>query len=504
MIREMVREVVKEAIREAFSSGFSMTDPGKAAAKGKGGQARDNGPSQGGKSKSKGKEVKAQGAADSGRGKPAADPKTQPKPGKGKGAAPRSEKSKPGVDDDGNKWKLVERKNATSEFVLRQQDWDARLMLFNEVSDNIDKMKPDEIFKAVVRCDANQRAVLRRILEGSKRQFSVLAVTIGKEEGQTQERVPGRQGDSLAFRIATVTKLLSDKQIAPQPAGMKQTTVKLVQKATEVLIVRVSKHFATKELWEAFEKSPQCCVAQWLADRHVNALDSFAWKAEKGDNQGHQLFGLVRLLKPEAEAILSTSGQDGVFLDPSRSMQIKGKVEWVERSHKQESHSDYHARAIKCAGDLGLVVKGNRLATRSVLKETDKVPRIWIFEHVPLSVDPEQAKAILETSFVDVTMMRVRSSRDERTHPTDSNIDIVPINLDTGNGVITAWARVAPPRSEKLKQRQLPTTSLPLELKKTFRAAAPIAVPTEAQQGGSGDADMAQKGSEGQASADAK
>ena len=90
------------------------------------------------------------------------------------------------------------------------------------------------------------------------------------------------------------------------------------------------------------------------------------------------------------------------------------------------------------------------------------------------------------------------------THPTDSNIDIVPINLDTGNGVITAWARVAPPRSEKLKQRQLPTTSLPLELKKTFRAAAPIAVPTEAQQGGSGDADMAQKGSEGQASADAK
>ena len=103
---------------------------------------------------------------------------------------------------------------------------------------------------------------------------------------------------------------------APRPAGMKQQAVKIVQKTTEVLVVRVSKTFASKELWESFEKALQKCIVQWLADRHVNALDSFAWKAEKRELRAslYRWCGCSSLrLKPSSNA----SGQDGIFLDLS-------------------------------------------------------------------------------------------------------------------------------------------------------------------------------------------
>ncbi|CAE7228019.1 Ptchd3 [Symbiodinium sp. CCMP2592] len=479
MIREMVREAVKEAIREAFGSGFlAPPEPAAARAKSRGrGDKPDKGKGKG-KDVGKDKPAKAKGTDDA--------PRRSPKPGKGSGDAVREKPQHPSKEEGDGEWKTVERKTSGKEFVLRQQDWDAPLTLYGEVSAALDKIKPDEVFRAVVRCDQSQRTLLQRVLQGSSRKYSVLTVTLGKEEGQdpkTQQRVPGRQGDLLAFRAATVLKITSAEQSAPQPKGMHQAAVKLVKKPTEVLVVRVSKNFATKELWDAFVKSPQRSVQQWLADRHVNALDSFSWKDEKGDNHGHQLYGLVRLLQPEALAILGSSGQDGVFLDPTKSMGISGRITWVERSSKTESHSDYHARAIKCAGDLGLVAKGSRLAIRCTIQSGDIVPKIWIFEHVPVSVDPEQAKAILEKYFSDVTMMRARGFKGERTfffkaaHPSDPNSDLVPINLDTGDGVITTWARVAPPRTEKFKQRQLPTTALPLEQKQTFRAANPVAVP---------------------------
>ena len=414
MIREMVREAVKEAIREAFGSSIvpgPAQPAGKDKPKGKGDKPSDKG-------KGKGKEA-AKGTPPKGRGKGDDDAAPRPaKPGKGQGEAARA-KQQPGAKDaDDGEWKLVERKTAGKDFVSRQQDWDAPLVLYSAVSAELDKLKQDEIFKAVVRCDKPQRTLLQRVLQGSSRKHSVLAVTIGKEADQdpkTQQRVPGKQGYALVFRAATVVKMMSPDQNAPQPTGMKQAAVKLVRKPTEVLVVRVSKNFATTELWEAFTKSPQRSVVQWLADRHVNALDSFSWKDEKGDSQGHQLYGLVRLLQPEALAILGASGQDGVFLDPTKSMNVRGRVTWVERSSKSESHSDYHARAIKCAGDLGLVAKGSRLAVRCTIQAGDTVPKIWIFEHVPVFVDPEQAKTIFENYFSDVTMMRVRGSKGERT-----------------------------------------------------------------------------------------
>ena len=152
------------------------------------------------------------------------------------------------------------------------------------------KMLKAHVFSAVVRCAAEQRAILHRFLAGSKHAYSVLALSIGRETEQppdTQRRVPGKVGDALAFRQATVIQFKSTPTgKSPQPTGMKQQAVKIVPKATEVLAVRVSRTFSSKELWESFEKTPQKCIVQWLADRHVNALDSFAWKAEKGDAQG--------------------------------------------------------------------------------------------------------------------------------------------------------------------------------------------------------------------------
>ena len=382
---------------EAFGTSF-VSSPAPPARREK---PRSKGDQAGDKSKGKGKDTPKGGPTKGpGKGDDSTTSTRPTKPGKGQGAtASARERRSPSNDATEGEWKLVERKTNTKEFVLRQQDWDSPLILYNEVSAELDKVKPDATFRAVVRCDKPQRALLQRILQGSSRKYSVLAVSVGREDDQdkqTQQRIPGRQGDSLVFRTATVVKLTSPDQSAPQPRGMKQAAVKLVRKPTEVVVVRVSKHFATKELWDAFTKNPQRSVVQWLADRHVHALDSFSWKDEKGDSHGHQLYGLVRLLQPEALAILGSSGQDGVFLDPTASMKVQGRVTWVERSSKTESHGDYHARAIKCAGDLGLVAKGSRLAVRNTLKSGDTIPRIWLFEHVPISVDPEQAKAILE------------------------------------------------------------------------------------------------------------
>ncbi|CAE7258440.1 Ptchd3 [Symbiodinium sp. CCMP2592] len=520
LIRDMVREAVKEALREAFGSGLgaafasatpsvpaSAAAPAPPAAKG-----RENRGDKGkGKSeKGKGGPGKGDKGSSAQGGEAGQRPAKPNKPGKGRGAAP----APPKPDTDDGDWKVVKRKPAAQEeFVLRQQDWDAPLMLFSEVAKAIDDTPPTVTFKAVVRCGVDQRAVLSRLLSGSKRDYCVLAVTLGREEDQkadTQRRVPGRSGDRLVFRPATVMKYISNaKGTAPQPKGMQQHAVKIEKKPTEVLVVRVSKTFASQQLWESFEKAPQRGVVQWLADRHVHPLDSFAWKAEQGSETGHQLYGLVRLLKPEAEAILHASGQDRVFLDPSRSLAIRSRINWVERTSKQEAHGEYLARAVKCAGDLGLVVKGNRIATRHTLTSGDRVAKIWMFEHVPMSVDTEQAKSILETTFQDIVMMRVRGTKGERTfyfkgsHATDPDADLAPINLDTGEGLITTWARVAPPRAERVKQRQLPAVAVPLETKQTYRGGTPIAVPTEASDAateGNEEASTAKDGEPGNAS----
>ena len=473
LIRDMVREAVKEAIKEAFGAGFLHSAPDPPVVRSVATVQAEKSRGKGDKPQGRNGQLATDGSASQNRAA---------KPGKGRGGD-QQVTSPP----QGNAWTTVERRSSRAEFNLRPQDWDAPLLLFSDVAKALDKNADGTCFCAVVRCAAEQRAILHRILTGSKHAYSVLAVSIGRETEQpadTQRRVPGRVGDALAFRQATVIQFMSTPTgKSPQPKGMKQQAVKIVPKATEVLAVRVSRTFSSKELWESFEKTPQKCIVQWLADRHVNALDSFAWKAEKGDAQGHQLYGLVRLLKSEAEAVLHASGQDGIFLDPTRSMNIKSRIEWVERRNKQEGHPEYHARAIKCAGDLGLIVKGSRLAVRHTSKADDKVPKIWIFEHVPINVDPEQAKVILEESFVDVTMMRARGAKGGRSfyfkgaHATNPDADLVPISLDTGEGIITAWARVAPPRSEKVQQRQLPVTAVPLATKQTFRSTTPVPMP---------------------------
>ncbi|CAE7435755.1 unnamed protein product [Symbiodinium microadriaticum] len=363
--------------------------------------------------------------------------------------------------------------------------WDSPLLPFSDVAKALDETKAGTSFTEVVICASDQPAVLSRVWLGASMLKSVLAVTVGKEQDQaadTQRRVPGRVGDSLVFRQATVVQLTSAQNgAAPRPAGMKQQAVKIVQKPTEVLVVRVSKTFASKELWESFEKAPQKCIVQWLAGITLQ---------------------MVRLLKPEAEAVLKCIRPGRDLPGSKRSMQIKGRIEWViewvERLNKQGSHAAYHARAIKCAGDLGLIVKGNQLAARSTIKADDKVPKIWVFEHVPLMVDPEQGKSILEESFVDVTMMRVRGSKGGRTfffegaHATNADADLVPINLDTGDGIIIAWAKVAlaAPRIEKLQQRQLPVTAVPVEAKQTLCSTTPVTMPTNSQSLGVSSKDL--------------
>ena len=137
MIRDMVREAVKEAVREAFGGSLG-TGPGQSTRTRRGkSRSRDDGPDD--KGKGQGKDAtkgSPKGGPNKGqaRGNDATTTRS-PKPVKGQGApAPARERQQTSAKAaDEGEWKLVERKPATKEFVLRQQDWDSPLILYNEV-----------------------------------------------------------------------------------------------------------------------------------------------------------------------------------------------------------------------------------------------------------------------------------------------------------------------------------------------------------------------------------
>ena len=195
---------------------------------------------------------------------------------------------------------------------------------------------------------------MRSVLRGCPKPFHVLLLRQSNEAGA--QRVPGQVGERLAFRNVGIDTASSANAsgVAPKFQGTEGAAVKVKVTESAVLYTRVSKFFCEPKVWAAFEKAAAKEALQWVACRHDQALDSLSWTREKartGDSE--QFFGLVlavRVAKGDVGPLLSSSGQQGVFVSAPRNLPESSapacEVVWVDRA-PQEKPAAYLERATR-------------------------------------------------------------------------------------------------------------------------------------------------------------
>ena len=142
-----------------------------------------------------------------------------------------------------------------------------------------------------------------------------------------------------------------------------------------VLYMRVPKHFCEQSVWTNFEKAPAKAALQWVANRHIQALDAFAWLRETGRNgDSEQLFGFVRVARQDAGPLIAASGQQGIFISAPRSIPAhllpRCDVVWIDRA-PQEKHGAYLERTMRMADAHGIAMLGTRLGYRRPLAKDE-------------------------------------------------------------------------------------------------------------------------------------
>eukprot|EP00435_Cladocopium_sp_Y103_P027335 s4156_g6.t1 len=195
------------------------------------------------------------GAADIQPGKGGKSPGAKGK-GKGSGQPPQ----KQGAANAASGWTEVTRKLRkpadSRPWQLRGGDWDSPIITFDKIAAEIDAQK-DALRGVVVVRTAEDATLLRSMLTGSGYKFAVLAIVLAKCDGHQLTRVPGECNGVVAFKEACVVKMVSAGLQAPQPAGMPQKPVKVAQKKSTVVLVKMLKRFAKEDEWRDATKAPQ-------------------------------------------------------------------------------------------------------------------------------------------------------------------------------------------------------------------------------------------------------
>ena len=204
--------------------------------------------------------------------------------------------------------------------------------------------------------------------------------------------------------------------------------------------MRVSKLFCEPKLWTAFEKAAAKEALQWVACRHVQALDSFAWtreKARSGDSE--QFFGLVRVAKENVGPLLSSSGQQGVFVSAPRNVPEAAaaacEVVWVDRA-PQEKAVTYLERVTRMESSHGLALSNMRLGWRRPLAKDEVPARVWLVTDVPKSWDlSRKCESFLLTLILSALGMEIACCmpsrkrflhfREEERHPRKWRAELV-------------------------------------------------------------------------------
>ena len=413
--------------------------------------------------------------------------------GKGTGQEPPQGRPKGGATSDANRqgddggWVTVARKVKPQEaFTLRAKDWTAPILKAGELAAQLDALPDGKTLQGVVLAPTDDVFVsLKSVLRGCPKPHQVLLLRPSREPGS--QRVPGQVGERLAFRNFEIANVNSENASgnAPKFQGTDGAPVKVRVTDSVVLYMRVSKLFCEPKLWTAFEKAAAKEALQWVASRHVQALDSFAWtreKARSGDSE--QFFGLVRVAKENVGPLLSSSGQQGVFVSAPRNVPEAAaaacEVVWVDRA-PQEKAVTYLERVTRMASSHGLALSNMRLGWRRPLAKDEVPARVWLVTDVPKSWDHRAVADLLDTAFADPVILSHRWAKKSLTYRFKAKVksggdkDIVPLVCEHLGANITLWASIAPPRKQQTLSKPVYTRSVPV-----IKAAATPNVATEA------------------------
>ena len=212
---------------------------------------------------------------------------------------------------------------------------------------------------------------------------------------------------------------------------------------------------------------------QWVATRHIQALDAFSWLREKGRNgDSEQFFGHIRVAPQDAGPLIAASGQQGIFISAPRSAPEhclpRCEVVWIDRA-PQEKHGAYLERTMRMADAHGIAMSGTRLGWRRPLAKDETPTRIWQITEVPAEWDHVAVKGMLEVAFVDPVVISHRWQKGyvslrfrAKIKAGHGDRDVVPIVVEHLGANITLWATYAPARKPQTVQKSVYTHSVPV------------------------------------------
>ena len=432
---------------------------------------------------------------------PAAASESTKEAARGSDGAPQSNPARKGkgqgapAPHDAEGWIQVRREAPSGPFQLRAQDWSAPIMSQDGIGAALDELKAGATLEAVVLTDPPGLKRVTTILKGTSKPYRVALVTLSKDGPQ---KIPGRIGEVLRFRQASITHVKSDPADARAPcfAGHKAEAVKVAPARTSVVYFKVPELYMTAEQFKHWKHNPSRAASTWAISHQVTLADSWGWVEEQpAGKQGRQLFGIARLMETELSSLVAVSGRGGVFVDVPRG-KLPSTVQWLAQT-KGEAPITYLERGLRMSAPYGLATQGGRIGARASRDPSQAVPRIWNFPHVPASWGQKEVMQVLEQSFKDVVLIQHRRTGAEylyrfRATLKQGDLDLVPLSAivegEPGNSnEIVLWATVAPYKPKKTMQRPLRRTPMPyLEKEKSPLEPQTVRVQVPAEVDGEG------------------
>ena len=371
--------------------------------------------------------------------------------------------------------------------MFRSQDWNSPILKPSELGAKLDGLADGDTLRGIVLVQSDDEfASISSVLRGCPKPHKMLLLRPSNEEGS--QRVPGQVGDRLTFRNLAVATFCSSNSSGEMPqfqgssgSDAKPLKVKITESA--VLYVRLSKLYCDPKLWASFERAAAKEALQWAACRRVQALDSFSWSCKGKAGDSEQFFGLLRVAKKDIGPLLSSSGQQGVFVSAPRGLPDAAacEVAWVDRAPK-EKPKDYLERVTRLSSAHGLALSNMRLGWRRPLDKDEAPVRVWNVTDVPREWDHCAVADLLGTAFVDPVILSHRWAKKAITYRFKAKVkaggdrDVVPLICEHLGANVTLWASLAPPRKQPTFVKPVYTHSVPV-----VKAADTPEIPTDTE-----------------------
>ena len=401
-------------------------------------------------------------------------------------------------------WSVVSHK-ANKPFQLRDRDWSASVLEFNTLVSALEKCDSQETFSGIVLApNGEQKVVIENMVRGSALRHSLLIIVLGRVDSQmATSRIPGLVNGKLSFRDASIFPVCSEKVDPPTtatPNGSTLTPTKVTSKPSTVVFVKMIKCYANADEWTICAKSPQKCFASWMSSLAVPFLDTWKW-ARDGSGDRTRYTGVARIPVEKVSSVLAASGSGGWFVDAFRDTEAPSAViQWQEQAN-DESDLAYLTRCKRLTPSLGLVAGLKQLGLREPRTEGDAFQKIWMLERVPSEWSHEEAELVLKPFYSDIFFLRRRKSGRNLCDfvfrgTCQKEVDLMPIPVETENGAMTYWTKLAPGRAPNAKRQEVkPITSFAMQKGKPVQTVSK-AMPVDADSSSkTGDAAMVESDS---------